>query len=93
MEMVVRFDDIVDQCIDRLLPVERPEECLQHDPEEAVGLERLLQVALALSLCATFVSPTLRAVTSSSAIAPRGSAKEDNVQVQRVAIRLRNIPD
>jgi hypothetical protein len=58
MEMVMRFDDVLDQCIDRLLPVERLEECLQQDPEQAGGLERLLQVALALSFCATFVSTT-----------------------------------
>lgn len=54
----MRFDDILDQCIDRLLPVERLEKCLQQDPEQAGGLERLLQVALALSFCATFVSST-----------------------------------
>jgi hypothetical protein len=58
MEMVMRFDDILDQCIDRLLPVKRLEDCLQHDPEQAGGLERLLQVALALSLSATFASST-----------------------------------
>ena len=56
--MVMSFDDVLDQCIDRLLPAERLEECLQHDPEQAGGLERLLQAALALSLCATFACST-----------------------------------
>lgn len=41
-----RFEDILNECIDRLLQGESLEQCLQRYPEQAAELKPLLQVAL-----------------------------------------------
>ncbi len=51
--MAERFDDILNECIDRLLRGESLEQCLQRYPEQSAQLEPLLRVAAAASRAAS----------------------------------------
>ena len=55
--MADRFDDILNECTERLLRGESVEQCLQHYPEQAPELEPLLRVAAAAGKAASGVEP------------------------------------
>ena len=55
--MAEKFDDILNECIDRLLQGESLEQCLQRYPEQAEQLEPLLRVALATQRASSAAEP------------------------------------
>jgi hypothetical protein len=55
--MAGKFEDILNECIDRLLTGESVEQCLQDYPEQAEELEPLLRVALATRKASEEVQP------------------------------------
>ncbi len=55
--MAERFENILDECLDRLSQGESLEQCLARYPEQAVELEPLLRVAMASQKAASLVEP------------------------------------
>jgi uncharacterized membrane protein YgcG len=55
--MADRFDDILNECTERLLRGESVEQCLQRYPEQAPELEPLLRVAVAARRASSAVEP------------------------------------
>jgi hypothetical protein len=55
--MTYRFEDILDECVERLLKGESMEQCLVLYPGQAVQLEPLLRVAVAIREASSAVKP------------------------------------
>jgi hypothetical protein len=55
--MPEHFQDVLDECIDRVLQGESVEECLRRYPQQAAELEPLLRVALATRRTSSVVEP------------------------------------
>jgi hypothetical protein len=55
--MPEHFQDVLDECIDRVLQGESVDECLRRHPQQAAELEPLLRVALATKRASSVVEP------------------------------------